>query len=76
MDSHFPISSRRLLVCVYFIGKPFPYLYGHVISLEVPKLNNNNNNNNNKLIGVAISGDRNVIKKEAEKVLKYNELTI
>jgi hypothetical protein len=25
---------------------------------------------------VAISGDRNVIKKEAEKILKYNDLTI
>jgi hypothetical protein len=25
---------------------------------------------------VAISGDRNVIKKEAEKILKYKELTI
>ena len=28
------------------------------------------------LIDVAISGDRNVIKKEAEKVLKYKDLTI
>ena len=28
------------------------------------------------LIDAAISGDRNVIKKEAEKVLKYKELTI
>jgi hypothetical protein len=28
------------------------------------------------LIGVAISGDRNVIKKEAEKILKYKNLTI
>ena len=27
------------------------------------------------LIHVAISGDRNVIKKEAEKILKYKELT-
>jgi len=27
------------------------------------------------LIGVAISGDRNVIKKEAEKILKYKDLT-
>jgi len=33
-----------------------------------------NNNNNNK--DVAISGDRNVIKKEAEKILKYKDLTI
>ena len=40
--------------------------------------NNNNNNNNNRdnekrtrmLIDVAIPGDRNVIKKEAEKILK------
>ena len=28
------------------------------------------------LIDVAISGDRNVIKKEDEKILKYKELTI
>jgi len=28
------------------------------------------------LIDVAISGDRNVIKKEAEKILKYKGLTI
>jgi hypothetical protein len=28
------------------------------------------------LIDVAISGDRNMIKKEAEKILKYKELTI
>jgi hypothetical protein len=52
--------------------------------------NNSNNNNNNKpdiiirdnekgtcmLIDVAISGDRNVIKKEAEKILKYKDITI
>jgi len=41
---------------------------------------NNNNNNNEKgtclLIDVAISGDRNVIKKEAYKILKYKDLTI
>jgi hypothetical protein len=36
--------------------------------------NNNNNNNNNK--DVAIPGDRNVIQKEAEKILKYKDLTI
>jgi hypothetical protein len=35
-----------------------------------------NNNNNNTLIDVAIPGDRNVIKKEAEKILKYKGLTI
>jgi hypothetical protein len=28
------------------------------------------------LINVAISGDRNVIKKEAEKIFKYKDLTI
>ena len=28
------------------------------------------------LIDVAISGDRNVIKKEGEKILKYKDLTI
>ena len=39
-----------------------------------------NNNNNEKgtymLIDVAISGDRSVIKKEAEKILKHKDLTI
>jgi hypothetical protein len=28
------------------------------------------------LIDLAVSGDRNVIKKEAEKILKYRDLTI
>ena len=28
------------------------------------------------LINVAVSGDRNVIKKEAEKILKYKNLTV
>jgi len=28
------------------------------------------------LIDVAISGDRNVIKKETEKILKYKDLTV
>jgi hypothetical protein len=55
--------------------------------LFCPASNNNNNNNNiiiirdNEkgtwmLIDVAISGDRNVIKKETEKILKYKDLTI
>jgi hypothetical protein len=35
--------------------------------------NNNNNNDNNN---VAIPGDRNVIKKEGEKICKYKDLTI
>jgi hypothetical protein len=33
-------------------------------------VNNNNNNNNNNI------GDRNVVQKEAEKILKYKDLTI
>ena len=28
------------------------------------------------LVGVAIPGDRNMIKKEAEKILKYEDLTV
>jgi hypothetical protein len=28
------------------------------------------------LVDVAVSGDRNVIKKEAEKILKYKDLTV
>ena len=61
-----------------------------VVAAAAADNNNNNNNNNNKqdiiirdnekgtcmLIEVAISGDRNVIKKEAEKILKYKDLTI
>jgi hypothetical protein len=35
------------------------------------RLNNNNNNNN-----VAIPSDKNVIQKEAEKILKYKNLSI
>ena len=35
-----------------------------------------NENGTCMLIDVAISGDRNVIKKEAEKLLKYKDLTI
>jgi len=42
----------------------------------VSSRNNNNNNNKCTLLDVAISGDRNVIKKEAEKILKYKDLTI
>jgi len=46
----------------------------------LPFIFNNNNNNSEKgtymLIDVAILGDRNVIKKEAEKILKYKDLTI
>ena len=36
----------------------------------------NNEKGTCMLIDVAISGDRNVIKKEAEKILKYKDLTI
>jgi hypothetical protein len=58
---------------------------------DIININININNNNNKkpdiiirdnenrtcmLIDVAIPGDRNVIKKEAEKILKYKDLTI
>jgi hypothetical protein len=42
------------------------------------KGDDDDHNNNNKgqciLIDVAISGDRNVVKKEAEKILKYKTL--
>jgi hypothetical protein len=39
-----------------------------------PYLIHNNNNNNNMLIDVPVPGDRNVIKKVAEKILKYKDL--
>jgi hypothetical protein len=56
----------------------------------IPNINNNNNNNNNKpdiiicdnkkgtvmLIDVAVPADRNVIKREAEKILNYKDLII
>jgi len=35
-----------------------------------------NENRTCMLIDVAIPGDRNVVKKEAEKILKYKDLTI
>jgi len=35
-----------------------------------------NENGTCMLIDVTISGDRNVIKKESEKILKYKDLTI
>jgi len=34
------------------------------------------NNNNNKLIGIGISRDKIVIKKQTEKVLEYRDRTI
>jgi hypothetical protein len=39
-------------------------------------INRDNEKGTCMLIDVAISGDRNVIKKEAEKILKYKDLTI
>ena len=44
--------------------------------MQIRNVNNNNNNNNNNNKDLAISGDRNVIIKEAEKILKYKDLTI
>jgi hypothetical protein len=61
------------------------------LKLRSEKFDDNNNNiSNNKpdiiirdnekrtcmLMDVAVSGDRNVIKKEAEKIIKYKDLTI
>jgi len=43
------------------------------------KRHNNNNNREKRTcmsIDVAIPGERNVIEKEAEKILKYKDLTI
>jgi hypothetical protein len=39
-----------------------------------PYMIHNNNNNNNMLIDVPVPGDRNVIKREAEKILIYKDL--
>jgi hypothetical protein len=39
-------------------------------------INRDNENGTCMLIDAAISGDRNVTKKEAEKILKYKDLTI
>ena len=41
-----------------------------------PRIIRDNEAGTRMLIDVAISGDRNVIKKEAEKILKYKDLTI
>jgi len=37
--------------------------------------NDDDDNNNNNILIDVISGDRNVIKNEAEKILKYKDLT-
>jgi hypothetical protein len=72
----------------YFIPSLCFFFPPWLISRELRARKNKFNNNNNKdiirdnekrtcmLIDVAISGDRNVIKKEAEKILKYKDLTI
>ena len=39
-------------------------------------INRDNKKGTCMLIDVAVSGDRNVIKKEPDKILKYNDLTI
>ena len=60
----------------------FRYIIVNNLHKHDKKYNNNNNNNNNNekrtciLIDVAKPGDRNVIKKEAENILKYKDLTI
>jgi len=41
-----------------------------------PDITHDNEKGTCMLIDVAISGDRNVIKKEAHKILKYKDLTI
>jgi hypothetical protein len=51
------------------VSPPKPFMY-----LSFPPYMINNNNNNNLLINVAIPGDRNAIKREAENSLKYKDL--
>jgi len=50
--------------------------YEHVPQQQTRHLICDNENRTCMLIDVAISGDRNVIKKEAKKILKYKDLTI
>jgi hypothetical protein len=64
-------------------SSPWPSHYAEWVTLAQRKYknnnnndNDNNNNNNNNNIDVAISGNRNVIKIEAKKILKYKDLTI
>ena len=47
-----------------------------IIIINKPDIIRDNEKGTRMLIDVAISGDRNVIKKEAEKILKYKDLTI
>jgi hypothetical protein len=49
-----------------------------VNQIEANNNTNNNNNNNNNSVDVAITRtrDRNEIQKDAEKILKYEKLTI
>ena len=47
-----------------------------VIIIIIIIINRDNEKRTCMLIDVAISGDRHVVKKEAEKILKYKDLTI
>jgi len=66
---------------IFHLGTPFE----KQVIVNIYKFNNNNKpdsilrdyeNGTYMLIDVTISGERNVIKKEAEKILKYKNLTI
>jgi len=64
------MGSWNTVVWAVLTGKlPYSNIAGVVTS-------RNNNNNRCALIDVTISGNRNVIKKEADKILKYKDLTI
>jgi len=49
---------------------------GRTITNNKPHIIHDNEKGTCMLIDIAISGDRNVIKKEADKILKYKNLTI
>jgi hypothetical protein len=53
---------------------PLKYVFSFPIIIIIIIINNEKRTC--VLIDVAISGDRNVIKKEAEKILKYKDLTL
>jgi hypothetical protein len=74
-----PVSSwksLKLVILYLIISRRFPIVTFIIIIIIIIIIIRDNEKRTCMLIDVAISGDRNVTIKEAEKILKYEDLTI